>query len=106
MASLLELLFETMPLAGVRRKVSLERSNPMTPDPLAKLPIHYVKDHLETLSPVELFMVKNDNTYTAAQLKKMDRTMQPVWSYDASADLHSIKNLDCRSEQELSLIHI
>jgi hypothetical protein len=106
-ASLMELLFDTMPLDGaitkVRREYAAATSAVLSAAflPIGELALGGVKAYLSSYQPVELSLLKHEAEPTPEHMKGEDWTRaRPVWSYDASESFTTMKNLDCRSPSE------
>jgi len=94
MASLMHLLFETMPLSGARHAVAS-----LWP-PFEEAPIELLRDHVTALSPAELGQLKVTSPGLSDAERKLSHRERSIWSFDASGDFAVASNLECRVEQE------
>ena len=103
MASLLELLFDTMPLTGARHAALS-----LYPGTFSDAPLNEVKTHVVPFSIAELSLLGHSNfdpnpgvnTEWDGTKTAIARSDQAIWSFDASSNFYSVQNLQCRSEQE------
>ena len=113
MASLMRLLFDTMPLAGARFSVTGGQ-----PDTLDSEMLSSLRAYVTAYAPVERVLMKEDceqvpstlvpdqTGMTKPELDELKglrfdaRRTLPVWSFDASQRLSRVDNLDCRAEAE------
>lgn len=93
MASLMRLLFDTMPLAGARRAAAIVDGASGDKARLATL-----RDHLAYCPDRSYLAAKN--TGLSEDQRALHRHFQPIWSFDASKSLTRVQNLSVRGEQE------
>ena len=100
MASLLELLFETMPLAGARQEVTAI----WNPGHFERVPIHALKVHVVPYSASQLDTLAHTNVDSHPDRHTdgtpIPRESQSIWSYEAGTTVYSAEKIQCRSAQE------
>jgi hypothetical protein len=104
MASLMKLLFDTMPLAGVRHAVVREgREGQHFPGEVSfeSKPISALTVRAWSYRDDEAHLMSADDGPLSAAKRTLPHSQRPVWSFDASTTpVNVIGNISCRTAEE------
>ena len=95
MGSLMQLLFDTMPLAGARYAVTSGKPASLTNHTIDELRVHVTAADASDASQFNV----NLPPLTEDQ-QKLPLATRPVWSFEAAESLTTITNVECRSVSE------